>query len=889
MNNRGPFSTDFIGGSCGYPDANYQERELIWNNHERYIRGFFYALQHHPDPRVPNGLRRRMRQFGLDRLNFGDPEKGDEKYWPYQLYVRESRRMVSDVVWSGADLSPETADLRHDSRVIASTLYRADSHHGQRFAEQGADRWFIWNEGGFERRIGVASRAPIPYDIIVPRRQECTNLLIGFCVSATHEAFSAIRMEPTLMTIGEAIGVAAAIIREQPALAVQDVPYDRLRARLSVSKIAPVLPTWSDLMNEEASADRRFLLEKSVLHSLVGRKVVSEGRIPNDVSTFNNLILSRESVVPLLDRGPTPGEVRPAGRFRVGRWRRKLVVAGTVKASEREVYIAINGRIIRVVNTSASRGQPQGNFKFAFGASVLGLLPPNAFVSVSSRGGLLASEMGGWSWPLIRSKGTGAIFDRLKQGWTIDKWGQIALPISEKPAWRQAVLEAYQRFAYYAENRFDKKMYFVAGTLLGAVREGNFIAHDDDMDVGYFSNHTKAENVRDEMFEMIRRIRADNWRLRIAHNRGFFQIFAGVGDAKFDVFPAWHEGGYIWMHNSQRIPAPPEMMIPPRCAPFLGRSVLFPNQPEAYLAHHYGPTWRVPDKHYQETKQPGVLEGLRRARLTPSQIASLQSTAGEGNKSMILNDGKLPLVWWNQTSNFGDLLSPWLARKISGKDVVYADRAKPHYLAVGSILDKANDNSIIWGSGSFGTERRNNMPKGATYLATRGPLTRNRIDTAKLRCPRIYGDPALLVPRYYPRTKEPSHELGLIVRWSETNLREGINVEGVKLIDFARSDVEAVIDDILSCKRVFSSSLHGLILADAYGIPNAWKVSNSPKGREFKFWDYFISVGKLRHPSTFKLLRPDLTLSMMLDGIEFDGRPIDIDLEALLAACPFRA
>lgn len=256
---------------------------------------------------------------------------------------------------------------------------------------------------------------------------------------------------------------------------------------------------------------------------------------------------------------------------------------------------------------------------------------------------------------------------------------------------------------------------------------------------------------------------------------------------------------------------------------------------------------------------------------------------------MILNDGKLPLVWWNQTSNFGDLLSPWLANKISGKEVVYADRTKPHYLAIGSIMDKANDQSIVWGSGSFGTESRWDMPKKATYLATRGPLTRNKIDTAKLKCPRIYGDPALLVPRFYPRKKPPTYELGLIVRWSEPSLREGVKVDGVKLIDFARGDIENVLDDILSCKRIFSSSLHGLILADAYGIPNAWKVSNSPKGREFKFWDYFISVGKLRQPSTFKLLRPDLTLEMMLEGIEFDGRPIDINLDRLMEACPFKA
>ncbi|MFL1875912.1 polysaccharide pyruvyl transferase family protein [Hansschlegelia beijingensis] len=254
-----------------------------------------------------------------------------------------------------------------------------------------------------------------------------------------------------------------------------------------------------------------------------------------------------------------------------------------------------------------------------------------------------------------------------------------------------------------------------------------------------------------------------------------------------------------------------------------------------------------------------------------------------------LVDGKVPLVWWDQTSNFGDLLSPWIVRKLSGHDVVLADRTRPHYLAIGSVLDKANDKSIVWGSGSFGTESRSHMPRGAQYLAFRGPLTRNKIDTAKLNAPRIYGDPALLVPMFHKRTREPSHELGVIVRWSEPRLRDGLNLEGVKKIDFSRGDIEAVLDDILDCKRILSSSLHGLIIADAYGIPNAWKVTNSPKGREFKFWDYFLSVGKLRDPCTFKLLQPNMSWHRIVEEVEFDGRPIVLDLQRLLAVCPFNS
>ncbi|HEY0291291.1 MAG TPA: polysaccharide pyruvyl transferase family protein [Hansschlegelia sp.] len=256
---------------------------------------------------------------------------------------------------------------------------------------------------------------------------------------------------------------------------------------------------------------------------------------------------------------------------------------------------------------------------------------------------------------------------------------------------------------------------------------------------------------------------------------------------------------------------------------------------------------------------------------------------------MFLREGKVPLVWWDQTSNFGDLLSPWLVRKISKRDVIRATPDEPHYSAIGSILDKTSNNAVVWGSGSFGTEKRKDVPPGAKFLAVRGPLTRNKIDISKKKCPRIYGDPALLVPNYYPRTVDATHELGLIVRWSEPKWRDGFNVNGVKLIDFARGDIESVLDEIHSCKRIISSSLHGLIIADAYGIPNAWLASRSPRGKEFKFFDYFLSVGKLRKPIHFDLLSPDATLEKMIDGIEFNGDPIDIDLNALMNCCPFQS
>src|SRR5690606_7153392 len=188
-----------------------------------------------------------------------------------------------------------------------------------------------------------------------------------------------------------------------------------------------------------------------------------------------------------------------------------------------------------------------------------------------------------------------------------------------------------------------------------------------------------------------------------------------------------------------------------------------------------------------------------------------------------------------------------------------------------------------------GTETLSQICKKAAYLAVRGPLTRNKLDNLKIPCPRVYGDPALLVPDYYRPEIEPVHEVGIVLRWSETERNDKMDIPGVKKIFLGSDDIEGTIDDMLSCKRIVSSSLHGLILADAYGIPNAWLDSPTPKGKEFKYWDYLISVDKPRPAKAYKLVQPGLTADRLISDLHFDDRPIGIDLDLLRDACPFKA
>lgn len=254
----------------------------------------------------------------------------------------------------------------------------------------------------------------------------------------------------------------------------------------------------------------------------------------------------------------------------------------------------------------------------------------------------------------------------------------------------------------------------------------------------------------------------------------------------------------------------------------------------------------------------------------------------------LVND-MVPMNWWSDAPNFGDLLAPWLVEKMSGKKpFAEADRDnKPNYLVIGSIVSHARDASIVWGPGSFGDETNNQLNKSAEYLAVRGPLTRNKLAIAGINCPRVYGDPALLVPDFYQPKSEKTHEIGVVVRWSEPWWNRDLKIDGVKTISLKSDDIEGVLEEIHSCKRIISSSLHGLIIADAFGIPNAWLASGSPRGLEFKFWDYFLTVQKPRPPRTLDLAKGKIDLNTLLNAFDYDDRPMGLDLDPLRKANPF--
>jgi pyruvyltransferase len=192
----------------------------------------------------------------------------------------------------------------------------------------------------------------------------------------------------------------------------------------------------------------------------------------------------------------------------------------------------------------------------------------------------------------------------------------------------------------------------------------------------------------------------------------------------------------------------------------------------------------------------------------------------------------------------------------------------------------------VWGAGAFGTEDGWVFGPRATYYAVRGPLSRMRLVTLGIPCPEVYGDPALLAPAYFWPKVPKTHSYGIVARWSERRWHEAEIGPGVRIIDLATTDVEGVIEAMLSCRRIVTGSLHGLVIADAYGIPSSWVTSKTAYGGYYKFYDYFATVQKFRDPHQVDTSIP-LTADRLRDSLRFDGRPIVFDYRRLLDACPF--
>ena len=220
-NNRGAFSTDFIGRNWDWSEASYAERAKILKAHLDYQRGLMWTLANHP--RVPKAVRDEVSKWGMCRDEFED---GFGDGWQKQLYVREARRLVGDTVMT----EHHCRGVKTAARPVAMGAYGMDSHHVRRIV--GTDG-FVRNEGNIEDYMAPDGKSrfppyPIDYGAIIPKKAECGNLFVPVCLSASHMAFGSIRMEPVFFAMGQVAGAAAALSIDNGCV-VQDLEYAKLR------------------------------------------------------------------------------------------------------------------------------------------------------------------------------------------------------------------------------------------------------------------------------------------------------------------------------------------------------------------------------------------------------------------------------------------------------------------------------------------------------------------------------------------------------------------------------------------------------------------------------------------------------------------------------------
>ncbi|MCJ2129867.1 polysaccharide pyruvyl transferase family protein [Methylobacterium sp. E-045] len=287
----------------------------------------------------------------------------------------------------------------------------------------------------------------------------------------------------------------------------------------------------------------------------------------------------------------------------------------------------------------------------------------------------------------------------------------------------------------------------------------------------------------------------------------------------------------------------------------------------------------------QSVEKWGALVAAYRSLLTFDDIAA---EAG-------LDERFRPKIWWMRSpfpGNFGDILTPYVLWHAFGVMPRWYSSKQADGLCIGSIAKFARPGMHLWGTGM--PRSTDDICPTAIYAAVRGPLSREAVLAAGGQCPEIYGDAAILLPELYAPVVEKTHTVGIIAHvLQEARIRQAVEAVGadhvkvISLLAVSFEDIERVIREILSCEEIVTTSLHGLIVAHAYGVPaqSARLAEGKKEAKDsFKMRDYKQSVGlsdeALELPRTFD----DLA---WLDRRACVLPPSPLDTKPLRAAFPF--
>ena len=275
---------------------------------------------------------------------------------------------------------------------------------------------------------------------------------------------------------------------------------------------------------------------------------------------------------------------------------------------------------------------------------------------------------------------------------------------------------------------------------------------------------------------------------------------------------------------------------------------------------------------------------------------------------IVLTSGDIHVFWWSERhlqgkskENYGDLVGKYLVEKISGRNVIWKHPKKfhltnfwkPTYVTAGSILAHINKQCVVWGSGIISKDH--NVKDAKEFLAVRGPHSHERLTELGYEVPEVFGDPALLMPKFFTSEAEKKYKVGIIPHYVDYETVNGWYSENdqVHVIDLMTNDIEEVTTQILQCEYTLSSSLHGVIVSHAYNIPSV-RVAFSDKifGDGIKYLDYLASVA-LENYQPALLDRPlsvdELRSLVTTNPMNLPDRSTIEDLqEGLMAVCPFK-
>jgi hypothetical protein len=255
--------------------------------------------------------------------------------------------------------------------------------------------------------------------------------------------------------------------------------------------------------------------------------------------------------------------------------------------------------------------------------ALLARLPPDTRLTIATERGPLLDTDGEVTRRLSFPKGTATVFARLAKGYIVNKKGKITKLKTLDLKWQEDVLARYEDLSRYFMKTFGYALFINYGTLLGFMRNGDFVPHDDDFDTGYLSRHTTPEDVKAEMKSIITRMAKDGYSFRIPNGGGLFQHVSQ--NRRLDITPAWISDGRLWMNSTTSIRTDGSLIAPVGTAEFKGRAVFIPRDPLAFVRKKYGRKWRIPDTGYSPTAASGVIGYLSRSRLTRQDFDEIEA------------------------------------------------------------------------------------------------------------------------------------------------------------------------------------------------------------------------------------------------------------------------